>query len=101
MMISSTVAPFCVLGSGFSVVVSAAWPAAGRQVVGPFLGDLAVFDAVDRCPDHLDLAAGGGAPGKVSSVYAVGSEPGDDLVAFGDLILDFMPAGRGVPEHAE
>jgi hypothetical protein len=56
---------------------------------------------VDRCPGHLDLAAGGGDPGKVAFVYAVGGEPADDLVAFGDLILDFMLAGRGVPEHAE
>jgi hypothetical protein len=26
---------------------------------------------------------------------------GDDLVAFGDLVLDLMPAGGGVREYAE
>src|SRR5580698_6458880 len=155
MMISSTVVPFCVLGTGFSVTATGpglGWAGGGilrvcagrhrrgafgrvegcdrgawmprracrraccrlwlRQdaellqeaqgvLIGPFLGDLAVFDAVDRCRGHRELAAGGGDPGKVSFVYAVGGEPGHDLVAFGDLILDFMSARRGVPEHAE
>lgn len=50
---------------------------------------------------RIHVVARGGYPSQLALVLADGPQARDDLVPLGDLILDHVMAGRGIPEHPE
>ncbi len=68
----------------------------------PVLDELPVSNAVDGNCGFLHVCSSGGEPtGKFTDVLAVRREPGDDLVAIGELILDLVAARRRLAENAK
>src|SRR5215212_9750597 len=67
----------------------------------PLLDQLALGDAVDGDRGHLQVVAGARRPREIAVVFPDRGQAGDDLVAFGDLVVNAVVAWRRLPEDLE